>query len=257
MQAESSEDTLIAFRFASCDPNRIVTRRYVRLLRLGFWAVGTFCLAGPLVEFLFEGGWNTLASRWYIFPLGVVCFALEYFAWWNQGQVCPWCQICFLHWNYRTGGSAYCPRCGRIVNPGKVLTDAPGSMDLQSERSFSDEQSFLKLITLAILLAIKDRSTEVHFEPGRDEFGLRYRCGGILYDLVPPPLNFHREIIATLKGIAGLTQERFKQTGNLEIRIDGHTIHATIEVEPNEVGEQVVIRLPEFGEAKEGSEAEF
>src|SRR5688500_16516993 len=44
-----------------------------------------------------------------------------------------------------------------------------------------------KLIHLVLLIALKDRATEVVFEPRPDEIRLAYRVDGTLHDMVPPP----------------------------------------------------------------------
>lgn len=45
----------------------------------------------------------------------------------------------------------------------------------------------VKLLELVLVQAIKDRASDVHFEPFEDNFKIRYRVDGSLYELVPPP----------------------------------------------------------------------
>jgi hypothetical protein len=59
-----------------------------------------------------------------------------------------------------------------------------------------------KLLYLVLLLAVKDRATEVRFEPASDRWELRYRVAGTVYDMVPPP-RFLR-IDAEAARLAGL-----------------------------------------------------
>ena len=44
-----------------------------------------------------------------------------------------------------------------------------------------------KLLNMVLLLAIKDKASDIHFEPFEDEYKMRYRVDGVLYELVPPP----------------------------------------------------------------------
>jgi hypothetical protein len=44
-----------------------------------------------------------------------------------------------------------------------------------------------KLWAIVLLLAMKDRATEVRYEPWRPEGALRYKVDGVYYDMVPPP----------------------------------------------------------------------
>ena len=44
-----------------------------------------------------------------------------------------------------------------------------------------------KLLNMVLLLAIKDKASDIHFEPFEEEYKMRYRVDGVLYELVPPP----------------------------------------------------------------------
>jgi hypothetical protein len=44
-----------------------------------------------------------------------------------------------------------------------------------------------KLLNLVLLQAIKDKASDIHFEPFEDEFKMRYRIDGVLYEMMPPP----------------------------------------------------------------------
>ena len=44
-----------------------------------------------------------------------------------------------------------------------------------------------KLLNMVMLLAIKDQASDIHFEPFEDEFKIRVRADGVLYEMVPPP----------------------------------------------------------------------
>src|SRR5262249_9744367 len=61
------------------------------------------------------------------------------------------------------------------------------SIDLESIMEIQDAAPVRKLINMVFLLAIKDHASDIHFEPFEDEYKMRYRCDGILYEMVPPP----------------------------------------------------------------------
>ena len=44
-----------------------------------------------------------------------------------------------------------------------------------------------KLLNMVLLLAIKDHASDIHFEPFEDEFKIRIKADGVLYEMVPPP----------------------------------------------------------------------
>ena len=51
----------------------------------------------------------------------------------------------------------------------------------------ADSNPVRKLINLVLLQAIKDKASDIHFEPFEDEFKMRYRIDGVLYEMMPPP----------------------------------------------------------------------
>jgi type IV pilus assembly protein PilB len=56
----------------------------------------------------------------------------------------------------------------------------------------ADDNQIVKLINLVLLQAIKDRASDIHFEPFEHEFKMRYRIDGVLYEMVPPPKHLGR-----------------------------------------------------------------
>ena len=58
--------------------------------------------------------------------------------------------------------------------------------DLASEEEMSDSQPIKKLLNMVMLLAIRDQASDIHFEPFEDEFKIRVKADGVLYEMVPP-----------------------------------------------------------------------
>jgi hypothetical protein len=85
-----------------------------------------------------------------------------------------------------------------------------------------------KVFLLVLLLALKDRATEVHFEPWRSEeadggeTGLRmfYKVDGQLLELVPPPACLAGPLFRDLKDLSGLNAPRYL-IGDLLRRLAG------------------------------------
>jgi hypothetical protein len=66
-----------------------------------------------------------------------------------------------------------------------------------------------KTLLLTLLLCLKDRATELRFEPQDTDPGapgvrVSYVVNGEIYDLVPPPFEIAIEIIQEIKELAGL-----------------------------------------------------
>ena len=69
----------------------------------------------------------------------------------------------------------------------KDLKHRGESIDLDSLKEAADSNPVRKLINLVLLQAIKDKASDIHFEPFEDEFKMRYRIDGVLYEMMPPP----------------------------------------------------------------------
>ena len=59
--------------------------------------------------------------------------------------------------------------------------------DLASDEEIASAAPVRKLLNMVLLLAIKDQASDIHFEPFEDEFKIRVRADGVLYEMVPPP----------------------------------------------------------------------
>src|SRR5207237_8129714 len=75
------------------------------------------------------------------------------------------------------------------------------SIDLDSLKEAADSNPVRKLINLVLLQAIKDKASDIHFEPFEDEFKMRYRIDGILYEMMPPPAHIAAPISPRLTGM--------------------------------------------------------
>jgi type IV pilus assembly protein PilB len=71
----------------------------------------------------------------------------------------------------------------------KDLKNRGESIDLEDMKAAADSNPVRKLINLVLLQAIKDKASDIHFEPFEDEFKMRYRIDGVLYEMMPPPAH--------------------------------------------------------------------
>jgi type IV pilus assembly protein PilB len=67
--------------------------------------------------------------------------------------------------------------------------------------------------------AIKDKASDIHFEPFENEFKMRYRIDGVLYEMVPPPKQLGPAITSRVKVMANLdiAERRLPQDGRIEL----------------------------------------
>jgi type IV pilus assembly protein PilB len=98
---------------------------------------------------------------------------------------------------------------------------------------------------MVMLMAIKDHASDIHFEPFEDEYKLRYRCDGVLYEMVPPPRHLAMAISSRIKVMSNLdiAERRLPQDGRIELNVGGHPVDLRVSVLPTMFGESVVIRV--------------
>jgi type IV pilus assembly protein PilB len=119
------------------------------------------------------------------------------------------------------------------------------SIDLASLAEIADAAPVRKLINMVFLLAIKDKASDIHFEPFEDEYKMRYRCDGTLYEMVPPPRHLAMAIASRIKVMSNLdiAERRLPQDGRIELNVGGNPVDMRVSVLPTMFGESVVIRV--------------
>jgi type IV pilus assembly protein PilB len=119
------------------------------------------------------------------------------------------------------------------------------SIDLDDALEMANSAPVRKLINMVLLMAIRDHASDVHFEPFEDEYKMRYRCDGVLYEMVPPPRHLATAIASRIKVMANLdiAERRLPQDGRIELNVGGNPVDMRVSVLPTLFGESVVIRV--------------
>jgi len=120
-----------------------------------------------------------------------------------------------------------------------------GVVDLSSVEALADSAPVRKLLNMVLLLAIKDHASDLHFEPFENEFKIRIRADGILYEMVPPPRHLAFAITTRIKVMADLdiAERRLPQDGRIRLTVGGHPVDLRVSVLPTMFGESVVMRI--------------
>lgn len=133
------------------------------------------------------------------------------------------------------------------------LLDSLGQTSGNNEREMSaselEEQAnqtpIVRFVNLVLTQAIRDKASDIHFEPFEDEFKIRYRIDGALYEMAPPPKSLSVPIISRVKVIAALNiaERRLPQDGRIKITIAGRQVDLRVSTLPTQFGESVVLRV--------------
>jgi type IV pilus assembly protein PilB len=103
----------------------------------------------------------------------------------------------------------------------------------------------IRLVDLILYQAIQDRASDIHFEPFENEFKIRYRVDGALYEMSPPPRHLALPVISRLKVMANMNiaERRLPQDGRIQKNIAGRQVDLRVSTLPTQFGESVVLRV--------------
>ncbi len=126
-----------------------------------------------------------------------------------------------------------------------ALAGRGDSIDLEELTQAAEDNKVVRLVNLVLLQAIKDKASDIHFEPFEAEFKMRYRIDGILYEMIPPPLHLALPIISRIKVMADLdiAERRLPQDGRIELTVRNSQVDLRVSVLPTMFGESVVMRV--------------
>ena len=109
----------------------------------------------------------------------------------------------------------------------------------------ADSGPIRKLLNMVMLLAIRDQASDIHFEPFEEEFKIRVKADGVLYEMVPPPRHMANAIVSRIKVMSDLdiAERRMPQDGRIELNVGGNPVDLRVSVLPTLFGESVVMRV--------------
>ena len=127
----------------------------------------------------------------------------------------------------------------------QAFEDGGASVDLEELALQVEDNRVKRLLNLVLLQAIKDKASDIHFEPFEDEFKMRYRIDGVLYEMIPPPRHLANAIVSRIKVMANLdiAERRVPQDGRIELVVNGSPVDLRVAVLPTMFGESCVMRV--------------
>ena len=109
----------------------------------------------------------------------------------------------------------------------------------------ANEAPIIKLVSLLLLQAIKDRASDLHLEPFENSFRIRYRVDGTLHETMPPPRHLQTAIVSRLKVMAqmNIAERRLPQDGRIPLSMADREIDLRVSSLPTVNGESIVMRI--------------
>ena len=111
--------------------------------------------------------------------------------------------------------------------------------------NLADAAPIVRFVNLVLFQAVQDRASDIHFEPFEDEFRIRYRVDGALYEMSPPPKHLALPVISRIKVMANLniSERRMPQDGRFNVTLGSKSIDLRVSTLPTQFGESVVLRV--------------
>jgi type IV pilus assembly protein PilB len=128
------------------------------------------------------------------------------------------------------------------------LLSASGEREGNGEAAVEAEANatpIIRFVDLILYQAIQDRASDIHFEPFENEFKIRYRVDGALYEMSPPPRHLALPVISRLKvmGNMNIAERRLPQDGRIQKHIAGRNVDLRVSTLPTQFGESLVLRV--------------
>jgi len=115
----------------------------------------------------------------------------------------------------------------------------------QAVQAEANSAPVVKYVDAILDKAIAARASDIHFEPFENEFKIRYRVDGALYELDPPPVRLALPVISRVKVMSNLNiaERRLPQDGRIQRQINGRQVDLRVSTLPTAFGESVVLRV--------------
>ncbi len=112
-------------------------------------------------------------------------------------------------------------------------------------KSFADKEQVPELLAAMILMAVKDRASDIHIEPFEKAVRIRYRIDGELSDIIVLPSSLISSIVARIKILSHLKldEQRIPQDGRFDVKVGAEDIDIRVSTLPTIFGEKAELRL--------------
>ena len=132
-----------------------------------------------------------------------------------------------------------------LKDAGDLIEAAKRGDDIAQIEQAASSTPVVRFVNLVLYQAVQDRASDIHFEPFENEFKIRYRVDGALYEMAPPPKHLALPVTSRIKVIAGLNiaERRIPQDGRIQLTVAGRPIDFRVSTLPTQFGESVVLRV--------------
>ena len=138
-----------------------------------------------------------------------------------------------------------------IKSLGEGMTDDEGLAasanvnDIASMENAANASAIIRFVNLVLYQGVVDRASDIHIEPFENDFKIRYRVDGALYEMKAPDVKMAPAIISRIKILSNLNiaERRIPQDGRIALTVAGRPVDLRVSCLPTAHGESVVMRI--------------
>lgn len=129
-----------------------------------------------------------------------------------------------------------------ILNQFALEANNANDLDLETE---ANSAPIIRYVDLVLYQAIKEKASDIHFEPFENDFKIRYRVDGALYEMAPPPQHLALPILSRVKVMANMNiaERRVPQDGRIVKQVGEKQVDMRVSSLPTHHGESIVLRV--------------
>ncbi len=118
-------------------------------------------------------------------------------------------------------------------------------VDVTTLEEVASQAPVIQLYNLILVQVAKDNASDLHLEPFENDFRVRYRVDGKLYDLVHPTPELAFGLFCRFKIMAGMdiAERRLPQDGRVELFVGNRGIDLRVSTVPTVFGECLAVRI--------------
>jgi general secretion pathway protein E/type IV pilus assembly protein PilB len=134
---------------------------------------------------------------------------------------------------------------------GGEAPDGSADVNPEDDEAMAESASVIRLVNEILTEAVRERTSDIHIEPGEDGLAIRYRIDGVLQAQALPPeiARFQSAIASRIKIMSKLNiaEKRKPQDGRIKMKVDGRDIDLRVSIIPMLYGEGIVLRVLDKG----------
>jgi type IV pilus assembly protein PilB len=137
---------------------------------------------------------------------------------------------------------------GTMSNPSQEPPDYKKTYDLVIKDIPTgplEDAPATRMLDLVMIQAIRDRASDIHFEPDEKALRVRFRIDGFLYESLTLPKQVHPALTSRIKILSemDIAETRLPQDGNFNVKLEKRGFEIRVSTFPTIYGENVVLRV--------------